>query len=440
MGYFHSVHLEQEKCKGCTNCIKHCPTEAIRVRKGKAQIIEERCIDCGECIRICPNHAKIALGDELEKIREFPHRMALPAPSFYSQFTAPGGIAQILGALIRVGFDAVFEVALAAEVVSWATRRFLENYQGPRPLISAACPTVVSLIQVRFPALVGQVAPIEPPVNVAARLARAEAVQVTGLPPEKIGVFFLSPCPAKITALRRANAAGENLVDGIIPILFIFRDCREALKGARKIIPRAGPGGVWWGRSGGESAALGRGKLLEVDGVQNVIKVLEAVEREELQDFDYLEAQACPGGCVGGALMVKNPFGARQNLMFLTRDLAGKSLTEEELAGLAQKGAWRSTRELKPRPILQLSEDISSALVKMQQLESTARLLPGLDCGACGSPNCRALAEDIVRGQALDTDCIFLLRERVRVLAEEVVALARKLPPSMAGPERSNRD
>ena len=50
--YFHSVRLDEEKCMGCTNCIKRCPTQAIRVRSGKAHIISERCIDCGECINI----------------------------------------------------------------------------------------------------------------------------------------------------------------------------------------------------------------------------------------------------------------------------------------------------------------------------------------------------------------------------------------------------
>ena len=58
--FYHSVTLNEEKCVGCTNCIKRCPTEAIRVRGGKAVIASERCIDCGECIRICPHHAKRA--------------------------------------------------------------------------------------------------------------------------------------------------------------------------------------------------------------------------------------------------------------------------------------------------------------------------------------------------------------------------------------------
>lgn len=54
----HSVKLDIDKCIGCTDCIKRCPTEAIRVRNGKAHIMNERCIDCGMCIRVCRNHAK----------------------------------------------------------------------------------------------------------------------------------------------------------------------------------------------------------------------------------------------------------------------------------------------------------------------------------------------------------------------------------------------
>ena len=68
--YYHSVRLEKEKCMGCTNCIKRCPTEAIRVHDGKATIMKSRCIDCGECIRACPHSAKRAVTDDFEMIKQ----------------------------------------------------------------------------------------------------------------------------------------------------------------------------------------------------------------------------------------------------------------------------------------------------------------------------------------------------------------------------------
>ena len=84
--YQHSVALDREKCKGCTNCLKRCPTEAIRVRGGRAHIIDERCIDCGECIRVCYYHAKFAQTDPLSSLDQFKYKIALPAPSLYGQF------------------------------------------------------------------------------------------------------------------------------------------------------------------------------------------------------------------------------------------------------------------------------------------------------------------------------------------------------------------
>ena len=80
--YKHSVSLDLEKCKGCTNCLKRCPTEAIRIRDGHAVINSDVCIDCGECIRRCPYQAKKANFDRLEDIPTGKYRIALPAPSF----------------------------------------------------------------------------------------------------------------------------------------------------------------------------------------------------------------------------------------------------------------------------------------------------------------------------------------------------------------------
>ena len=121
--FFHSVTLDKEKCKGCTNCIKRCPTEAIRVRNGKAVITPERCIDCSVCIRVCPYHAKKAKSDPMDIIKAYKYKIALPAPALYGQFNNLDIIDIVLTGLKRVGFDEVFEVSRGAEMVSDATRR-----------------------------------------------------------------------------------------------------------------------------------------------------------------------------------------------------------------------------------------------------------------------------------------------------------------------------
>lgn len=84
--YFHSVTLEKKLCKGCTNCIKLCPTQAIRVQGGKAKIIKERCIDCGVCIRVCPYHAKKAITDKIDMLLQYKYNVAMPAPAFTASF------------------------------------------------------------------------------------------------------------------------------------------------------------------------------------------------------------------------------------------------------------------------------------------------------------------------------------------------------------------
>ena len=109
-GFFHSVRLDESKCMGCTNCIKRCPTGAIRVRRGKAYIISERCIDCGECIRICPHHAKYAEKYSFDELQKYKYRIALPAPTLYGQFNNLDDTDYVLTALKKIGFDDVFEV------------------------------------------------------------------------------------------------------------------------------------------------------------------------------------------------------------------------------------------------------------------------------------------------------------------------------------------
>lgn len=52
------IQIDEEKCKACGLCQKHCPVEAIEgTGKEKRKINQDKCIKCGTCIATCPFHA-----------------------------------------------------------------------------------------------------------------------------------------------------------------------------------------------------------------------------------------------------------------------------------------------------------------------------------------------------------------------------------------------
>lgn len=414
--FFHSVTLDKEKCVGCTNCIKRCPTEAIRVRDGKAQIISERCIDCGECIRVCPHHAKKTKFDHLAQLAEFDYTIALPAPSLYGQFNNLDDIDFVLTGLKQLGFDEVFEVSRAAELVSEATRRLMAEESLPRPVISSACPAVVRLIRVRFPDLCSHVLPLRSPMETAAGFAKLGACKRTGIPVEKIGCFFLTPCPAKVTDIKQPIGIEKSMVDGAIAISEIFPPLSSKMDKLEEIEPISESGiiGVSWASSGGEASALLNDKYLAADGIENVIRVLEELEDERIRELDFIELNACSGGCVGGVLCVENAYVAKARLQRLRKYLpVSKNHLRDEIP---KRMNWQESLEF--APVLTLSEDLTEAMQMMMDIDAICEKFPGLDCGACGAPSCRALAEDVVKGLARESDCVFVLREEIQQMAD----------------------
>lgn len=420
--YFHSVTLDKDSCRGCTNCIKHCPTEAIRVRNGKATIIAERCIDCGECIKVCPYHAKKAVTDPFDMIREYRYKVAIPAPSLYGQFSSVYSRDRILQALVEIGFDWVLEVSRAAEIVSHATRQLLATEGLRKPVISSACPAVVRLIQVRFPNLIPNLLKIESPMELAARIAKSTVTQEKGIPPEDIGVFFISPCAAKVTSVKAPYEKKESSVSGVLAMkdihIRLYEKMRKIPEDIESGLVCSGFSGVGWARAGGESYALNSEQYLAVHGIHNVIKILEEIVEERLERVEFVEALSCTEGCLGGPLTVENPFVARTNLKWQIKKARQMDFSAKNSSEGYQDLLW--TEDVKYKPILKLDDDMTKAMRKMQRMDEINEGLPGLDCGACGAPSCKALAEDIVRGLASETDCIFKLREKITSLSRKV--------------------
>lgn len=472
---FHSVILDEDSCKGCTICVTGCPVEAIRVRNGKARILEERCIDCGECIRRCPNRAKKADTAPLASMDGYDCKIAVVAPSFYGQFPAGYSVTSILQALGDIGFDYVFEAALGAEIVTRETLKILKK-EGTRPLISSSCPAVLRLIQVRFPTLLEHIIPLLSPMEIVAGIARKMVAEILkkAEPPNPgeafqepvTGVFFISPCPAKVTAVKNPLGHKKSQVDQVISMNDLYLPILSRLKksgspegeqqaeksgkdGNKSCFPlgsMASAYGIMWASREGEcrslehlftlekspggadfpavnekdtgsgettpEKSLGNLSWISVDGINEITSLFEAIEDGNLQDVDFVEAEACPSGCSGGPLTIVQSAIAKENL----RQRFGQSSlvpSDESVPAEVKKDVpVRAEEKIHPRPILQLDKDFSKACRMMKEIEEILPELPGLDCGSCGAPNCRALAEDIVRRKASKEDCVFVLKKK----------------------------
>ncbi len=420
MEYFHSVTLDRNKCHGCTNCITHCPTEAIRVQSGKAKIIKERCIDCGMCIKVCQSHAKVAAADSFSALENYKYNIALPAPSFYGQFNCENSVGKILAAFKQVGFDDVFEVARGAEYVSAATRELFKSGRLKKPVISSACPAVLRLIRERYPNLLGNVLNLISPMEAAAMLAREDAQKKTGLSPDEIGVFFITPCPAKVTAIKAPITLEKSNVSGAITSKDAYAKLRPIIEKIEddSSLEISGYEGIVWASSGGECAASGVEDHMAVDGIDNVINVLEEIENGKGISVEFIELAACTSGCSGGPLHITNPFLASRRVVRQSK----KKPEIKEIDNLDVKVLmWE--KEVKGSPVAPLDPDLGEAMRKMELMDEVYERLPKLDCGSCGSPNCKSLAEDIARGFASENDCIFVMRDRLHKLAKELFEL-----------------
>ena len=425
---FHSVRLDKEKCRACTNCLRRCPTEAIRVRGGRAHIIDERCIDCGECIRVCEYHAKYAQTDPLASIKRFKYKIALPAPSLYGQFKQLISPSQVLEGLLRIGFDDVYEVAAGADIVTRAIRERMRSIdRDDYPIISSACPAIVRLIRVRFPDLIPHIIDIRQPMEVAAMVARQEFCKKHDVPPEEVGCFFITPCAAKMTAIRNPIGHETSAVDGAISMLEIYGLLSNQLKKvpADTNIAHASAYGVGWANSGGEAEAVSPEHSMSVDGIENVIRVLEEIENDKLPDLVFFEGAACTGGCVGGPLTFENNYIARGAVRTLMRGCDIRHPDEKVEVSYLNKYPLMLDKRITANKAMRLDDDIVEAMRKIEQMEEIASRLPGYDCGSCGSPTCKTFAEDIVRGFATEMDCIHILKERLKVMAQQMVELAK---------------
>ena len=410
--WFHSVRLDADKCVGCTDCIKRCPTEAIRVRNRKAKIIKERCIDCGLCIEVCKHHAKLAATDSLKCLSGYKYKIAITDPTIYAQFKDILDANRILTGIKRLGFDDVLDSSYAAHLTAEKTAEYLREYGAKKPVISSGCPAVARLIATKFPSLIDNIAPVLTPMSVSAKAAVA-IIEEKGVAREDAGIFYITPCAARATAARVPFDVESSDIDGVISMRDIFIRLKISIKAVSPIDVQSlctkSPDGMGCAASGGMEAVVSDRNSIAVDGIDNITKVLEYVENGQLDDVDFIECNACSEGCLGGCLTVNNNFVAKNTLKRVMDNT--KLYSAEQCRNLSpyfKNIDLCRTKSIEPVEVMNLDGDMEVAIEKMSDITRIYQSLPKIDCGSCGAPTCMAFAEDIVQDKAKLDDCIFM--------------------------------
>jgi iron only hydrogenase large subunit-like protein len=415
--FHHALKIQKDRCIGCSHCMNICPTEAIRVKNGKADLFENRCIDCGECFRVCPVNAIIIEQDDFNKIFQYKHRIALLPAVLIGQFPEDIKTSQIYNVLIDLGFTDVYEAEHGVDILKNSMKAYADNHDQNKPLISSFCPAVIRLIQVKFPALVDHIIPQHPPLDIAALYYKQKLVN-QGVEESDIGIFYVTPCASKIAAIKSPVGDEISPINGVINMDFIYNKVYTSVKRGdydkvQKLkAERLSPEGTVWSLTNGEADIM-QGRCLAIDGVHNVMDFLEKVENEEIKDVDFLELRACDESCAGGVLTAQNRFLTVERLR-KRADYIQSNYSDYNNKDILSYSEYLNSRitlgKIKPRSMMKLDENMGEAMKKMRRVKEILKCLPDVDCGACGAPNCQALAEDIVQDRAVINHCIFIQR------------------------------
>lgn len=410
--FHHALIVQADKCTGCTHCMTVCPTRAIRVRNGKASIMANKCVDCGECYRACPVTAIGVKQDDLDLIFKYRARVILIPSILIGQFSHKLQLSSIYRALREIGFTHVYHVENTADMVLDAYAEYAATTET-RPLISSFCPAIVRLIQVRFPSLVGNIVKVNPPIDMTSIYYR-EKLKSEGYSEEETGIFYATPCAAKIAAVKSPVGQLTPAVTGVINMDFLYNKIQKIVlkQDNTSEMPVTddllSSRGILWSLTRGESDHS-RKRALAIDGIRNVTEILESVENDTLGSADFLELRACDEGCAGGILMTGNRFLTVERLrkMAYEKIQSGndRPRSAEGFIGLKEHSFLGN---IEPRNIEKLDENLNEAMKKMERKRRMMCFLPGFDCAACGAPDCQTLSEDIVQGTGSISDCIFM--------------------------------
>lgn len=318
--------IDQDKCVKCGRCKGVCSFEAIirQVRpcaaacgvdaiesdaNGRADIDYGRCVSCGMCVVNCPFGAisdKAQIFQLIQAMKQGERLIAIVAPAVIGQFGPKVSLEMLTGALKRLGFSDVAEVAMGADLCAVdEAEDFLRNVPEKQPFMgTSCCPSWSVMAKQSFPQIAHCISMALTPMVLTARLEK------TKCPGCKI--VFIGPCSAK--KLEASRKSVKSYVDFVLTFeeLMGMSDAKSIdLTAAPKEKPfndstAAGRGfAVSGGVAGAVADAIHRmapEREVKVQCAEGLRACWAMVRDAAAGKYDgyLLEGMACPGGCVAG--------------------------------------------------------------------------------------------------------------------------------------------
>lgn len=379
------VSYTLHKCVKCMRCLKTCTQEAITIKDERVKISESKCINCGECITACTNSGLTAKGSTIIDIVNYPKTVCLVPTSIYCDCASEDEARRLNATLSRLGFDELVYLGKYEGVVYEKVYDLLRENKEEM-YISSFCPVVNDLIQKQFPMLLDNQNNFEYPAVLAAKDIRKKYGK-------DVGIFLLCECPAKLALGKYPYGNNDSEIDHCLSIVDIFP--------LLNLLRTENEKELELNESGIKLVATGLGQridsqILSVNGLDKVRKALELCEFGLLKEVKYLSLSACFNGCIGGQFLWGNPFNGRINMNNFLISNASNVPTKEYTFEELQKQQTYTQNEQK---------NILEQIQRFNKINEVFDKLPGYDCGACGYPSCRSMAEAIVDGTQSVNDC-----------------------------------
>ena len=412
------INFQDASCAHCYKCLRHCPVKAIRVKGGRAQIMQDLCVYCGHWMEVCPQNAKTFESD-LAYVKSMLYRkeqIIVSLDPSYKGLLHYEKTGQIVAALLKLGFSQVRETAEGAALVTQEYRRLVEEGTMEN-IITSTCPGVNALVEKYYPELIPYLAPIISPMLAHGKMIR----EVMG---PDVKIVFIGPCVAK-----KMEAELDPRTRGVIDAVIEFNELEQWLEEEGIDLMEceeaafANPDpqvnqlyAVNCGIIRSVKAAGGLGKYLDisVNGLGNCREMLHSMKRGYIKNC-FIELDCCDGVCVNGPGVDK-----RRGYRFKARmDIENSALhlMPEIPFPLPKEKMVRTYRCKRVEEQLPTEEEIQEILKTIGKSNSTKEF----NCGACGYSTCRDKAIAIYQGKAEPSMCLLRTFEVTRSKANVVL-------------------